>query len=174
MSAAAEPSPRHGLFSAAVGDQLYMWGGLTPKFFEDLTTLSSTIHRFCPLLDSWEHHQCSGPPPPAVYEGACASIGDHMYFYGGFDGHDYQNYFYQLDTKSLKWQQLSNAGPMKKSGCRMISYGKKLLLFGGDGIPSGPAQPGSQLVKITSHSDGREWTNELHTFDLEEGEDDRY
>ena len=50
----------------------------------------------------------------------------------------------------------------------MIVYGKKLLLFGGYGFPSHPSQP--DFVKSSCFTDGRGWTNELHSFDLEEGE----
>ena len=53
----------------------------------------------------------------------------------------------------------------------MIAYDKKLVLFGGYGIPSGPTQPGAQFVKNTQYTSGSGWTNELHVFDLEEGED---
>ena len=90
--------------------------------------------------------------------------------YGGNDGLDYQGCLYQLDIKSRKWQQLSSGGPMKKYGCRMIAYGKTLVVFGGYGIPSGPVQPGAQFIKNNEYTDGQGWTNELHIFDLEEGE----
>lgn len=166
----SEPSPRWGHFSAAVGDQLYVWGGRTKDFSKEKNVLASSIHCFHPVLESFSDHQCSGPPPPTLYNGASASTGNHLYLYGGYDGSDYQNCFYQLDTQSLKWQQLSSAGPMKKFGCRMIAYGRKLLLLGGHGIPSHPSQ--SDFVKDSKHTDGRGWTNELHSFDLEEGECD--
>ena len=51
----------------------------------------------------------------------------------------------------------------------MIAFGRKLLLFGGYGIPSGPTQPGEKF-KSSNFSDGRGWTNELHLFDIKEGE----
>ena len=107
---------------------------------------------------------------PALYNGASASTGGHLYLYGGTDGSAYQNCFYQLDTQLLKWQQLSNAGPMKKVGCRMVVYGRKLILFGGYGVPSHPSQ--QDFVKSSRLTDGSGWTNELHSFDLEEGECD--
>ena len=46
------------------------------------------------------------------------------------------------------------------------------LLFGGYGIPSDPIQPGAEFVKSSRFTDGRGWTNELHTFDLIKGEGD--
>ena len=53
-------------------------------------------------------------------------------------------------------------GPMKKSGCGMVSYNRCLVIFGGFGDAPTQPQPGS------SYNGG--YTNELHTFDLLEGE----
>ena len=52
----------------------------------------------------------------------------------------------------------------------MIAFDKKLLLFGGYGYPSRSTQPGARFIKDSNFSDGRGWTNELHLFDLKEGE----
>ena len=50
----------------------------------------------------------------------------------------------------------------------MVTYGSKLVLFGGYGPTSGPTQPGAEFVKSGKNTSG--WTNELHTFDVGEGE----
>ena len=52
----------------------------------------------------------------------------------------------------------------------MIAQDSKLVLFGGYGIPSGPIQRGAEFIKQRDFTDGRGWTNEVHTFDLKEGE----
>ena len=83
----AEPSPRDRHFSAAVGDQLYVWGGRTKDFDDEKNALASALHSFHAVLECWEHCECSGPPPPALYRGSCASTGDHLYMYGGSDGY---------------------------------------------------------------------------------------
>ena len=165
-----EPSPRWGHFSAAVGDQLYLWGGCTEDFSKEKNVLASALHSFHPVLESWEQCECSGHLPPALFWGACASTRGNLYLYGGTDGSGYQGCLYQLDIKSRKWQQLSSDGPMRKYACGMITYGKKLVLFGGCGFPSGPTQPGAQFVRDIRCNDGIGWTNELHMFDLEDGE----
>ena len=164
-----EPSPRFGHFSAAVVDQLYVWGGLTKDFLKEKNSLASTIHCFHPVLESWEHHKCSGSVPPALYWGACTSTKGNLYLYGGWNGPHCHGCLYQLDTESLKWQELSSAGPMRKVGCGMVSYGTKLVVFGGYGILSGPIQPGTQFLKDTKYTSGSGYTNELHIFDLEAG-----
>ena len=89
--------------------------------------------------------------------------------YGGLDGSAFHDCLYLLDTESRKWRQLSSCGPMRKAGSEMIAYGKKLVIFGGYGIPSGPTQPGAQFIEDLTETDGRGWTNEIHIFDLEEG-----
>ena len=166
---AKPPSPRWGHFSAAVGDQLYVWGGKTENFHSEENTLSSVLHSFHQVLESWERCECSGLPPPALFRSACISAEGHLYQYGGYNESEYQGNLYQLDTKSKEWKQLSNGGgPMRKDGCGMVAYGKKLVLFGGYGVPSGPIQPGALFFNNPPDT-GRGWTNELHIFDLEEG-----
>ena len=55
---------------------------------------------------------------------------------------------------------------MKKRGCGMIVFDSKIVLFGGNGELSDHIQPGAKFEG--SGSSGR--TNELHTFNLKEGE----
>ena len=79
-----------------------------------------------------------------------------------------QGTLHLLDTRSRRWKLISREGsPMKKAGCGMVVYDSKIVLFGGYGEPSGHIQPGAKFKKGRS-SKGR--TNELHTFNLKEGE----
>jgi hypothetical protein len=59
---------------------------------------------------------------------------------------------------------------MRKIGCGLISYDGKLVLFGGYGYPSGPTPSGADFIRDRMSTDGRGYTNELHIFDLKEGE----
>ena len=165
-----EPSPRWGHFSALVEEKFCVWGGRTKDFLKEKSELASSIHSFDPFLEFWDKNKLSGDPPPGLYHGACASAGHHVYLYGGTDGSCYQSSLHQLDTRSWTWKQLSSAGPMWKSACEMIAHDSKLVLFGGYGVPSGPIQPGAEFIKSSRFTDGRGWTNEVHTFDLKEGE----
>ena len=59
---------------------------------------------------------------------------------------------------------------MRKAGCGMVHFHhNKLAVIGGYGFPTGPIQPGSSLIRNTKFADGRGWTNELHVFDLNQG-----
>ena len=150
-----------------------MWGGRTKDFLQEKSELASSIHSFepvTPFLEFWDKNKLSGVPPPGLYHGACASAGHHVYLYGGHDGSRLQSSLHQLDTRSWTCKQLSSAGPMRKSVCGMIAHDSKLVLFGGYGIPSGPTQQGAEFIKNSTYTDGRGWTNEVHTFDLKEGE----
>ena len=90
--------------------------------------------------------------------------------YGGGDGSRALNSLHQLDTQSWTWSELAKSGSMRKTGCRMIAFDRKLLLFGGYGYPSRSTHPGAKFIKDSKSSSGRGWTNELHLFDLKEGE----
>lgn len=58
---------------------------------------------------------------------------------------------------------------MPKYGCGMVQYDGSLYVFGGYGRPRpGPTQPGAQFVE--QHLSVAGWTNELHVFNLSEGE----
>ena len=157
----SEPSPRVFSFSAPVEGEFCVWGGWTKNFDQEKNDLRSTVHRFSPVQESWTQNKCSGPPPPGLCGGACTFAGHHLYVYGGHDGKGCQCSLHSLDMLSMTSKQLSSAGPSKIVGCGMVIYKNKLILFGGHGHPLASTQP--------AQWDGR-YTNELHTFDLEEGE----
>ena len=165
----AEPPPRFSHFSEAVEGHLCVSaGGITKGSTEEKGEL---VHTFNQLSESWSSKQCQGPSPPdGLYGGASAYAGHHLYLYGGNDGSHYQNSLHQLDTKSWTWSHLSSAGPMRKTGCRMVTYDETLLFFGGYGFPSGITQPGAEFTKDSKYTDGNGWTNEFHAYDLKEGE----
>ena len=146
----AEPYPRRDHFSAAIVDKLYVWGGVG-GYRERVVT--SIVHHYDPDSETWNTNTCQGPHPPGIRSGACASAGHHLYTYGGWnEGGNVQGTLHQLDTRSRRWNLISSeGGPMRKKGSRMIIYDSKIVLFGGRG------------------KSGR-MTNELHTFNLKEGE----
>ena len=162
----SEPSPRFSQFSTVVEGKLCVYGGLTKDFRKEKSGLASSVHSFDGLLESWYSEDTGGVLPPGLYVGACASVGHHVYVYGGVDGSAHQGSLHQLDTRTRTWKQLSSTGPTRKAGCQMVAYDSNLVLFGGYGIPSGPTQPGAEFVKCSTFTDGRGWTNELHTFDV--------
>ena len=148
-----------------------MWGGRSKEFLKEKSELTSSVHSFDPFLECWDENKFSGVPPPGIYLGACASSGHHVYLYGGSDGSRLHCSLHQLDTKSWTWKQLSSSCPTRKLMCRMVTFASKLVLFGGYGFPSGPTRPGVEFIKDSRLTTGIGWTNELHTYDLKEGEE---
>ena len=168
-----EPSPRFAHCAVPIGGRVYAWGGHTQDFSESgRQKLKSVVETFDPYTEVWQQRGTSGSPPPGVCNGAFAAIGDSMYVSCGHDGSKYYSGLHEFDITTLQWKdRTAPEGPMRKYGCRMISYeGDKLALFGGYGIPTGPIQPGSKFIKNTwSTADGRGWTNEFHLFHAREG-----
>ena len=169
-----EPSPRFGHGAAAVGGRCYLWGGHVQDFSESgRRKLASTVEIFDPYLETWEEHPTTRVPPPGLHNGACTSLLDSLYWFGGWNGSFYCNSLHRLNTTTLKWRELQPLnqvyGPMRKHGCGMVSFRDKLAVFGGYGIPTGPTQPGAMLTKSTDSTDGKGWSNEFHVFTITEG-----
>ena len=166
-----EPLPRFDHYAVPIRGRVYAWGGCTQDFSESARQkLKSVVETFDPHTEVWQQRGSSGSPPPGVYGRACAAIGDSMYVSCGYDGSKYYSGLHEFDTTTLQWRdRTAPEGPMRKIGCRMISYeGDKLALLGGFGIPTGPIQPGSQFIKYAG-STGYGWTNEFHLFHTREG-----
>jgi len=97
-----------------------------------------------------------------------------LYIYGGWDGQVACNTLHQLDTTTMTWKEMvpnnPSEAPMKMSGCGMVSFGDhKLVLFGGYGVPSENAKPGSVFYQRNMGGEEKGWTNELRVFNIEEG-----
>ena len=167
-----EPSPRYSHGAAAVGGRCYVWGGCVQDFSASgRRKLPSTIEIFDPYLETWEKHPTTGVPPPGLCFGACTSLLDSLYWFGGYDGSTYYNSLHRLDTTTLEWRELQSLNqadePMRKAAYGMVSFLQdKLAVFGGYGVPTGRTQPGAVFTDFT---DGRGWSNEIHVFTITEG-----
>jgi len=170
-----EPSPRFGHCAAPVGGRCFLWGGHVPDFSASRRKkLASTVEIFDLYLEIWEQQPTLGIPPPGLYHGTSVSLLDQLYSFGGCDDASYCNTLHTMDPTSLEWKQLrvqnQADGPMRKLACRMVPYGQdRLALFGGYGFPISPTQPGATFTKDTRYTDGRGWSNELHSFNIKEG-----
>lgn len=151
-----EPPRRWGHIAAPVAGKVYLYAGRTKEFSEKDV---KRVHVFNTQDECWKEVKVKlvGPLSAGLYcsSAACASIGEHIYAYGGTDKEGLQEgYLHQLNVETLKWIRVptTGQGPMKKAGHKMVSYGDQLVVFGGR--TSGP---------------GRYCTNELHVFDTKEG-----
>ena len=125
-----------------------------------------SAYSYNPLTELWSPLETTGAPTSKLYDGAAISHEGSSFMFGGSDGSSRHNSLYQLDQNNKFYKFSTEVSPMKKEGCRMITYNKSFLLFGGKCDPSYPIQPGSVIIQNYDH-----YTNELHSFNLEEGEE---
>ena len=123
-----------------------------------------SAYSYNPTTELWSPLETTGAPTSKLNDGAAVSHEGSSFMFGGSDGSSRRNSLYQLDqnNKFSEHKFSTIVSPMRKKGCRMIAYNNSLLLFGGRCDPSYPIQPGSELIDRC--------TNELHSFNLEEGE----
>ena len=147
-----------------------MFGGITKDFDNQV---ENTINVFNPYEEKWTTHKSTGHPI-RIYSGASAALGKNLYHFGGFNGQEYIGYLYQFNSTwnitTMDDLKHHNNAPMRKVGSSIINDGEKLICTGGYGPLSRPHQLQSQFILDNNHDDGRGWTNELHSFNLKEGE----
>ncbi len=158
-----EPVAKTGSFSASVNSTFYLWGGYTDGNTQHLAKIYSLDHS----SPTWRSHNIREELPSGYYAGACTSIGPFLYSYGGWSQNGMETGgLFEFSTQTLSWKELAPAeaegGPMKKIQAGMISYNKKLYLFGGYSNSSHLVQSGSQFVLG--------FTNEFHSYDLRTGD----
>ena len=151
----SEPSPRNAHVSALVDGKVYVWGGYA-RPAED----AATINCFQPLWESWSQSDCIGPTPSGLRYAACASAGHHLYVYGGCDKEGrYYSSLHQLDLRTNTWRMISSGraqgGPKRKVSCGLTVYDSS-----------------SNLLLIGGQDEHGFTTDEIHTFDLKEGEEE--
>ena len=149
-----------------------MFGGFVEDFHNHNDELKRTINSYNSFNETWSLFHAGGSPPLGIYRGASTSLSKNFYYFGGSNGSDYQGSLHKCDSSTMSWNRLKehdNKGPIKKAACAMISHNEDILLFGGRGIPTGPIQQGSKFIVDNKFADGRGWTNELHSFNLQEG-----
>ena len=169
-----EPETRCNSGATAVGQSVFMYQGFLQSYQgKSEVTLPSHCEVFDGDSSEWIRMDTVGRNPEAYHSFCITSIGDHLYYYGGFDGTTFTDQLLELDTQTMKLKELiprnSNEGPMKKQNCGLVSLrNDRLLVWGGYGIPT-TTQPGSRFVPDTNKTDGRGYTNELHCYDITSG-----
>ena len=170
-----EPMPRMWHTSWQIGSKALVHGGRTQDYSESTKRrLAFAVDIFDLYTEAWEQKEVTGEAPaPGVYGSASASVDDDLFAFGGYDGSRLYNTLHKLKGGS-QWIELSRQNekgecPMAKGGAKLVAFGGKLAVFGGYGLPHAPTQPGSSLIRDTSCTDGRGWTNEFHIYNLKDG-----
>ena len=168
-----EPKPRILHTACQTGSKTLVHGGLTRDFSENTKRrLACVVEMFDAHTEVWQQKEVTGEAPaPGVYSAASASVGDDLITFGGRDSSRWLNTLHVL-KRARQWIELCPQNdraesPMAKSGAGMAAFGNNLAIFGGYGILYGPTQPGSSFIKDAGSDRG--WTNEFHTYSLEDG-----
>ena len=145
-----EPLACEGAFTTEANRLHYVWRGWGPA------KEATTIGIFNLTNEEWTLQPTTGTPPPGLWEGGCASIGNDLYCFGGFNGSSYFNDLHKLNLETFQWSKVhpnndQTNWPMPKSGCGFTAINQKTLCcFGGVRLGSGR-------------------TNEFHLYDVQEG-----
>ena len=175
-----QPAPRFLQAAAQIGHKTVLWGGHTQDFTTSAQQkLAFTIEEFDSFYENWESKHTAGVPPPGLYAGACTTVSESLYYFGGYDGYSYHNSLHCLNSVTLEWTEIHShtpdSQPMLKSDCGMVTYHDKavgvtcLAVFAGFGKPITPSQPGAAFIRSPAFSDERGYTNEFHLFNLTNG-----
>ena len=137
----------------------------------------SSVDVFQSDCGDWIRQETSGIPPLGVNGYCCAAVGDSLYYFGGYCGHDYcyHNSVHKLSTSSLQWMMLSpstseSGAPMRKVNSGMVAFRDCeediLCLVAGYGPTPTHHQSGAKYK--TDH--GTTWCNEQYMFSLSTSE----
>ena len=173
-----EPTARNRHTPLLVGGNLYLWGGMEdgmPRVHDNLKKimLLSSVDVFQSDCGDWIRRETRGIPPLGMDGYCCAAVGDSLYYFGGYCGHDkcYHNSVHKLSTSSLQWIMLSPStseswAPMRKRGSGMVAFkdGEEdiLCVVAGWGPTPSHHQPRAQYKA--------DRCNEHHMFRLSTGE----
>ncbi|XXX74667.1 kelch repeat-containing protein [Sorangium sp. So ce134] len=135
------PTERSTPAVAAIGDAVYLFGGMKDDFSTFENTFYNDLYRFDTSLDSWELLEPAGDlPPPRVFAGAAADeCSNVMLVFGGAtyspDFSDFVAYddLWAYDADADAWIEIhaENAGPVGRSRPNVWFAGGKLYVFGG-------------------------------------------
>ena len=155
-----------------------MWGGSEPGLprvhdSNEKRTFTSRLKVFHLPSGQWIIKTTSGNPPLGVAGYSCSTVGNKIYYFGGYCGHDYcyHNSLNELDTVTLTWKQLQctddNIFVMKRAFGGMITVENDetyLLMTGGYG--SQPTVQLQQAQYIQTHDGCAIRTNECNMYNI--------
>ncbi|XP_013380428.1 rab9 effector protein with kelch motifs-like isoform X1 [Lingula anatina] len=155
------PKPRHGHIMAAVGNKVYLHGGMANQtFYDDLHVLD---------LDkkTWTLVKNKKVYPSARAAHGGVAVGSDIYVFGGMNKEGALEDMYKLDTASMKWTKIELDGPPPTN---RLDFGMCAIQLdpppaempsgGGDGVASGGQQVKAVLeqqlqgLNLTGKTDG--------------------
>jgi hypothetical protein len=124
-----QPSVRTNHSMVSYNDRLYLFGGTNgTHWFND-------VWAYDPRTNAWSQQVCIGYAPAPREGHSAALVNDVMYIFGGRteEGLDLGD-LAALSISSRRWYTFANMGPSPspRSGHRMTTYGRQILVLGGE------------------------------------------
>ncbi|XP_066294007.1 rab9 effector protein with kelch motifs-like [Branchiostoma lanceolatum] len=158
------PKPRHGHVMVAVGNKLYVHGGMSGvTFYDDLYVLNMDTKK-------WKRLKPKGPVPSARAAHTAVVHGTQVYMFGGMNQDGAMDSMHVLNTETLTWSELSPEGPPPAPRLDHAACIIHLSVGGRDGegargagdSDSASQNPGQDAPSLTDCSSG-EGTEEQNT-----------
>ena len=169
---------RHTTVVRTNDSRLFCWGGnqkdLPMVHYNDKKRkFTSSVDIFHLPTLKWERKPTTAIPPAGVMDYACTNLRDNILYFGGSCKplQCFHNDLFELNTLTNEWREIINIspdnGPMRKSGCGMISLNMNgednLAVIGGFGPIPITTHTGSQYIPHPNIPN-RCYTSEIHTM----------
>lgn len=157
-------------FTAAKDGLHYSWRGRGPG------QEANAIGIYNSETEQWILQPTTGQPPSGSCAGGCISLGDYLYFFGGYKlPESWYNDLHKLDLNTYEWSKVNPHNypselPIRKDSGVLVAVDESTLIcFGGYGMISRKCQSATRFIRDTRFRGPYGWTNELHLFDVLKG-----
>lgn len=123
---------------------------------------------------TWRRQNSFGEIPELCTASYHAVSGNTLFLYGGgaMSIEAFTDKLYTLDLDTFKWQLLNSTGPSAKALGGMVSFGHRLVAFGGVGSEIGVSvNKGAEFISSEHFGQfGHGWNNAIHEYHVNECE----
>ncbi|XP_039140160.1 tRNA wybutosine-synthesizing protein 2/3/4 isoform X2 [Dioscorea cayenensis subsp. rotundata] len=119
--------PRHRHAAAAVGSNIYVFGGLG---YEVIYSCMNVLHT---ETLQWTEVSVQGECPCARHSHSLVAYGSQLFLFGGYDGEKALGDLYSFDVRTLHWEKVKTNGrsPCPRFSHSMFIYKNYLGIIGG-------------------------------------------
>ena len=126
---------------AVVNDMMYFFGGKNEEGMSD---------KFITIDRNW--HTSINVSPFDTTECAAAVVGEYIYIFGGVNAQGNYNSLYKFHVRDQEWQPVNAMDqPAPRKGHTMVSYDRKLYIFGG--IEAGSDRPSNTMLVFNTETE---------------------